>query len=115
MTGRREGFGWLRAYYAVTPLFVLADFAFGANVRAVANPFSPGFHAELPDGRGDLDGQLPRDDARYRTSRKNARTSSTRRSGSSSAAKCPPAGISVQRFTLKRAYAQRRGGGRMSL
>ena len=45
MTGRREGFGWLRAYYAATPLFVLADFAFGANVRAVAFDTRPGLRS----------------------------------------------------------------------
>ncbi len=42
MTGRREGFDWLRGYYAATPLFVLADFVFGANVRAVAFDARPG-------------------------------------------------------------------------
>jgi len=28
--------GWLKLYYAATPLFAVADFAFGANVRAAA-------------------------------------------------------------------------------
>jgi hypothetical protein len=45
MTGRREGLGWLRGYYAATPLFVLADFVFGANVRAVAFDTRPGLRS----------------------------------------------------------------------
>jgi hypothetical protein len=35
----------LRAYYAATPVFVLADFVFGANVRAVAFEARPGLRA----------------------------------------------------------------------
>jgi hypothetical protein len=35
----------LRAYYAATPGFVLADFVFGANVRAVAFDARPGLRA----------------------------------------------------------------------
>ena len=50
----------------------------------------------------------------FRNGRKKRRMSSTSNSGSSSAAKCPPRGISVQRWTLKNREAHSRGGREMS-
>jgi hypothetical protein len=48
---------------------------------------------------------------RQRTSRKNARTSSTKSSGCSNAAKCPPRSGSFQwRMSVKRFSAHRRDG-----
>jgi hypothetical protein len=42
-TGDRSG--WLRAYYAATPLFALADFVLGASVRAAAFGARPGLRS----------------------------------------------------------------------
>ena len=62
--------------------------------------FSPGIGQELPD-KMVLDLQGAVDHAlSFNKSLKNARMSSTRRSGSSRAAKCPPDGISVHRWRL---------------
>ncbi len=51
---------------------------------------------------------------RPRSEPKNAVTSAASRSGSSSAAKCPPRGISVQRSMVKLCSASARGGWRIS-
>ena len=45
MTRLADRFDWLRAYYAATPLFALADFVCGANVRAAAFAAQPGLRA----------------------------------------------------------------------
>ena len=45
MASARDRFGWLRAYYAATPLFALADFVFGASVRAAAFDARPGLRS----------------------------------------------------------------------
>jgi hypothetical protein len=51
---------------------------------------------------------------RPRSARKNVVTSAASSSGASSAAKCPPRGISVHRWMLKTCSANERGGCRIS-
>src|ERR1700722_2819826 len=78
-------------------------------------------HDAVVDGRGRRPhGQAGEEaagccDADYRTVAKNARTSSTNRSGCSNAAKCPPRGMVVQCVMLYAVSHQRRGVRRISL
>jgi hypothetical protein len=72
------------------------------SVHGTARLFPFGFRPALGDNQ------------RLQSERKNVVTSAASRSGASSAAKCPPRGISVHRWMLKTCSANERGGCRIS-